>query len=299
MVPQVVIAPNDFKLSKIVLGLWRLNYWDMNTVELESLLNSCVELGITSFDHADIYGSFTVEEKFGQVLKGDSALRDKIQLVTKCGIINKSPQRPEYKFHYYDTSKKHIIQSAERSLKNFNTDRMDLLLIHRPDYLMNADEVAEAFNELKESGKVLNFGVSNFLPHQFELLQSRLDFPLVTNQVELSVMHTAAKDNGALDQCQKLRISPMIWSPLAGGRLFIEQGDQFAKTLTTLSPNYNNASFAQLALAWIFRLPSDPVVIIGTGKLDRIKSAAESVSIKLSREDWYRIWTAAKGYEVP
>lgn len=299
MVQQIRIAPNGFKLSKIVLGLWRLKNRDMSKDELEKLIQSSVELGITSFDHADIYGGFTVEERFGDVLKSDKSLRDKVQLVTKCGIINKSPQRPDYNFHYYDTSKEHIISSAERSLKNFGTDRLELLLIHRPDYLMNADEVAEAFNKLKSDGKVLNFGVSNFLPHQFELIQSRLDFPLVTNQVELSVMHTEAKDNGSLDLCQKLNISPMIWSPLAGGRIFLEQGDQFAKTLKSLSNKYNDAQFDQLALAWILRLPSNPVVIIGTGKINRIRSAVESVNINMSREDWYRIWTAAKGYEVP
>jgi predicted oxidoreductase len=299
MVPKIRIAPNGMELSRITLGIWRLNNWRVNSEELEHIIHSCIDLGVTSFDHADVYGNFTCEERFGEVLRSHPEMRSQIQIISKCGVIKESQQRPGYKFHYYDTSKEHIISSVERSLKNFGTEYLDVFLIHRSDYLLNADEVAGAFNQLKAEGKVLNFGVSNFLPFQFELLQSRLDFPLVTNQVEASVMHMEALDNGVLDQCQRLRISPMIWSPLAGGRIFIEQGDQFARTLKLLSPKYHNAAFDQLALSWLLRHPSNPVVIIGTGKLERIKSAVDSVDINLSREDWYRMWTASKGYEVP
>ncbi|MBN1301846.1 MAG: aldo/keto reductase [Melioribacteraceae bacterium] len=301
MVPKIKIAPNGAELSRIIIGVWRLKQWEVDKAGLELIIRSGIELGITSFDHADIYGSYTCEETFGSVLKSVAGLRKQIELVTKCNIIFESPQRPGHKFHYYDTSARHIISSAEQSLRNFGTDYLDVLLIHRPDALMNADEVAEAFSRLKSGGKVLNFGVSNFLPSQFELLQSRLDYPLVTNQVEFSVMHLQPLEDGTFDQCQQLKISPMIWSPLAGGRLFSENTDQanrLKETINHLAWKYN-ATADQIALAWINILPSNPVSVIGTGKPERIQSAAESLKINLSREDWYRIWVASKGHGVP
>jgi predicted oxidoreductase len=301
MVSKITIALNGTELSQIVLGFWRLRDWNLDQAELEKLIRDSMDLGITSFDHADIYGSFTCEEIFGKVTKANPSLRENMQLVTKCDIIFKSPQRPQYNYHYYDTSKEHIVSSAERSLQNFGTDRLDILLIHRVDPLMNADEVAEAFNQLKESGKVLNFGVSNFLPSHFELLQSRLDFPLVTNQVEFNVMHFDPMEDGTFGLMQQRRVSPMIWSPLAGGRIFNEQSEQanrIRSVLNELSEKYE-ASIDQLALAWIHKLPSKPVSVIGSGKIERIKSAAESINIKLSREDWFKVWSASKGHEVP
>lgn len=302
MVNKIRTAPNGAELSKIVLGLWRLNKWNADKNQLENIIRTSIDLGITSFDHADIYGGFTCEEIFGDVLKSRAGLREQMQIVTKCGIVYPSPQRPEYKFHYYDTSKKHIIESAERSLKNFGTEYLDVLLIHRVDALMNADEVAEAFYQLKNEGKVLNFGASNFLPSQFALLQSRLNFPLVTNQVEFSAMNTTPTEDGTFDYMQQIRISPMIWSPLAGGRIFTEQSEtanRVRQTLNEISPKYNNAPLDQLALAWVNRHPSNPVIVIGTGNIDRIKGAASSTDIAMSNEDWYRVWTASKGHEVP
>lgn len=302
MVNKIEIAPNGAELSKIVLGLWRLNKWNVNKSQLENIIRSSIDLGIVSFDHADIYGGFTCEELFGDVLKTSADIRKQIQLVTKCGIIYPSPKRPQYKFHYYDTSKDHIIESAERSLKNFGTDYLDVLLIHRVDALMNADEVAEAFNILKNEGKVLNFGTSNFLPAQFALLQSRLDFSLVTNQVEFSALHMEPMEDGTFDFMQQLKVSPMIWSPLAGGKIFSEESEaaqRVRQTFAEISPKYNNAPMDQLALAWVNRHPSNPITVIGTGNIDRIKGAACATEIVLSREDWFKVWTASKGYEVP
>jgi predicted oxidoreductase len=301
MVSKIKIAPNGAELSQIVLGFWRLNDWNLNQQGLENLIHQSIELGITSFDHADIYGGFTCEEIFGNVTKSNPSLRKDIQLITKCDIVFNCPQRPQYNYHFYDTSKQHIISSAERSLQNFGTDRLDILLIHRVDPLMNADEVAEAFNELKKSGKVINFGVSNFLPSHFELLQSRLDFPLVTNQVEFNVMQFDPMEDGTFDLLQQKRVSPMIWSPLAGGQIFVEQSEQanrLRETLGELSSKYD-AGLDQIALAWIHQLPCKPISVVGSGKIDRIKSAAGSVNIKLSHEDWFKIWAASKGHEVP
>ncbi len=205
-------------MSRIVAGAWRMGDWNWTPQERLRWIEQCLEMGVTTFDHADIYGGYTVEQLFGEALALAPSLREKMQLVSKCGICLTVPSRPQHRVKHYNTSASHIISSAENSLRVLGTDRLELLLIHRPDALMDADAVAEAFTHLQLMGKVQHFGVSNFSPAQFELLQSR--FPLVTNQVELHPLHLAPLHDGTLDQCQQRRIQPMIWSPLAGGRLF-------------------------------------------------------------------------------
>jgi predicted oxidoreductase len=225
-----------------------------------------------------------------------------MQLVTKCGIKLVSERRPAHGLKHYDTSRAHIVASVENSLRALHTDRLDLLLIHRPDPLLDADEVARAFAELRQAGKVLHFGVSNFTPGQFELLASRLEFPLVTNQVELSVMHLDALHDGTADQCQRLGIAPMAWSPLGGGRLFRADGEQAVRVrraLETVGEALGGATADQVALAWILRHPARFLPILGTGRLDRIRRAAEAEGLALSREQWFTIWTASAGHEVP
>lgn len=302
MITKIPLLQSKTILSKIILGWWRLTHWNYDSSQILNLITGSLELGITSHEHADIYGSYQCEELFGSVLKANPLLRKEMELITKCGIVLQSPQRPEFNYHYYDTGKEHIIKSVECSLQNFGTDYIDLLLIHRPDQIMNADETAEAFSDLKSSGKVLNFGVSNFMPDEFELLQSRLEFSLVTNQIEFSVLCLNALEDGTLNKCQQLKTPPMIWSPFGGGRLFNEDAEQthrVKETLTSLSSKYNDAAMDQLALAWILKHPSNPLPVIGTGKLDRVKDAVGSLNIDLSNEDWYRIWSASKGHEVP
>lgn len=301
-IEKITLGTENLKMSKLVLGWWRLVHWNYEDNQILDLINTSLELGITSYDHADIYGGYECEELFGNVLKANPSLRKEMELITKCGIVLQSPKRPQHSYHYYDTGKEHIIKSAERSLQNFGTDYIDLLLIHRPDQLMNADETAEAFNELKSSGKVLNFGVSNFMPDEFDLIQSRLDFPLVTNQIEFSVLCLNALEDGTLNNCQQLRTPPMIWSPFGGGRLFTEDSEQanrVRETLNSLSAKYNNAATDQLALSWILKHPSNPLPVIGTGKLERVKGAVGALNIDLSKEDWFRVWSASKGHEVP
>jgi predicted oxidoreductase len=291
-----------FNLSRTVLGLWRSINWNYSSRELNGLINQCIELGITSFDHADIYGNYECETLFGNVLMHNPSLRSKMQIVTKCGIKLLSSKYPERKIKYYDTSKNHIIESVNKSLQNLQTDYIDLLLIHRPDPFMNADEVADAFQELKDSGKVLEFGVSNFLPHQFNLLQSRLKFPLVTNQIEVSVLNHENFDNGTIDFLQERKITPMVWSPLAGGKLFYDNSNrtnQLRSLLNELANKYDAPSIETIATAWLFVHPVNFVVVIGSGKIERIKSALYGEKINLSREDWFRIWTTARGEDVP
>ncbi|RMD48918.1 MAG: oxidoreductase [Ignavibacteria bacterium] len=296
-----IYMTDSLTFSKFSVGFWRLMDWGMTTEELDSFVNQLFELGITTFDHADIYGGYKCEEEFGKIIKRNPSIREKMEIVTKCGIKLVNPNRPENTFHCYDTTEKYIINSAEQSLKNFHTEYIDVLLIHRVDFLMNADSVAKAFNKLREEGKVLHFGVSNFKRPQLELLQSRLDFPLVTDQVELNLLNLTHIDNGDFDYFQKERISPMIWSPLAGGRIFNEDSDQCNRIRYVLGEisAETGYSFDQIALAWLLKLPLNLNIVLGSGKIERIKSALGALEFSLTNEQWYRLWTASKGYEVP
>ncbi|WP_075980554.1 aldo/keto reductase [Bacillus massilinigeriensis] len=292
---------DDLFFSKIVHGLWRLAEWNLTSDQTLSLIKSCMELGITTFDHADIYGDYTCESLFGEALRKEPSLREGMQLVTKCGIKLLSKNRPENKVHHYDTSKQHILNSVDQSLKNLHTDFIDVLLIHRPDPYMNPEEVAESFSILKEQGKVRHFGVSNFTPSQFSMLQSYLDFSLVTNQVEISVSHLDAFQDGTIDQCLERRVSPMVWSPLAGGSIFKaddEKSLRIKSVLEDLSEELGVQSIDIVMYAWLLSHPAKLIPIVGSGKLERIRVAIEALSIELTREQWFKIWIASTGKEV-
>lgn len=287
----------------LVLGFWRLLAWQFTPMQCLSFLQQSIEQGITWTDHADIYGGHQCEALFGETLRLQPNLREKIKLVTKCGIRPASlEQVKQGQVNHYDSSAAHIIKSAQQSLRHFNTDRLDMLLIHRPDYLMQADEVAEAFYQLQKSGAVLQFGVSNFTPSQVELLQSRLDFTLCVNQVEFSPYQMRVLDDGTLDQCQRMGIKPMCWSPLAGGRLFSEQSEKAIRlraTLTQVATEIGAKGLDQVVYTWLRAHPSRPSVVLGTGNIDRVSSAVAGLTLKLSREQWYRIWQASTGHSVP
>lgn len=300
-VPRIPMASGDLQLSQIIPGLMRLLQWNLSREQLIGWINTCIDLGMTSFDHADIYGSYQVEAAFGEALAASPGLRDRIEIVTKCGIALVSPQRPAHTVHHYNTTRQHIIDSAERSLRNFQTDRLDLLLIHRPDALMDADEVAAALNELLNSGKVRAIGVSNFTPFQWDLLQSRLDTPLVTNQVELSLTFFDTLHDGTLDQAQQLRRPPMIWSPLAGGRLFSQNDERSVRVRAVLERIAAAHGVAPdvIALAWVLAHPSRPLPVLGTGNLDRIRASAQALTVTLDRQEWFALWEASAGREVP
>jgi predicted oxidoreductase len=277
--------------SRIVAGAWR---WDLDESKIEQLISTSLDAGITTFDHADIYGDHGNEEIFGKILKKNPALREKIEIVTKCGIKFSSGRRPKTWIKHYDTSKEHIVWSAENSLQMLNTDRIDLLLIHRPDPLLDPEQVADAFTSLKESGKVLHFGVSNFTPAQFAMLHSYLTFPLVTNQIEISVTHHESFFNGSVDFLMQHRVCPMAWSPLGGGKL-IKDGSQ---ELFNKAPKYG-ATPGQLSLAWLLRHPSGIFPVIGSTKPERITESAKAVDIKLDMQDWFEMLLVAQGKEMP
>jgi predicted oxidoreductase len=287
--------------SKLAFGAMNIAQWNLPPDALLNLIEQTLALGITTFDHADIYGGYTSEELFGNALARKPALRNEMQLVTKCGIKLVSPNRPEHRLKTYDSSRSHILHSVENSLKKFRTDRLDALLIHRPDTLMNADELAEVFALLHQAGKVLHFGVSNFTVAQVELVQSRLPFPLIANQIELSAMHLAPFNDGVLDQVQRLNMTAMAWSPLAGGRLFNEdspRAHRLREKLHEVAAHYPNTSPDQIALAWLFRHPANVVPVLGTGKIERLKSAAAAAVVHLTQDEWYEIWKASTGEEI-
>lgn len=290
------------QFSRIVWGAWRLVESQLSPDDIRRLMQTCLEHGITTIDHADIYGSYTAEGVWGAAMAQEKGWRDKFQLVTKCGIMLQSPNRPNTKVHHYDTSKQHIIQSAENSLRELRTDYLDLLLIHRLDVLLDADEVAEAMQELRNAGKVRHFGVSNFSPSQYALLTSRLDFPLVTNQVEFSVVHLDPLYDGVFDQCQQLRVAPMAWSPLGGGSLFRDnhaRSVRIRQAMQQVANELGNVSLDEVALAWILTHPAKVVPVIGTSKIERVITAANADQWRLSREQWFAILEASHGFEVP
>ncbi|PCO65017.1 oxidoreductase [Enterobacter hormaechei] len=298
MVQRITLAPQGPEFSRFVMGYWRLMDWNMSPVQLADFIEEHLDLGITTVDHADIYGGYQCEAAFGEALRRAPALRERMEIVTKCGIATTA--KPEHALGHYITDSAHIVKSAEQSLINLATDRIDLLLIHRPDPLMDADEVAEAFLTLHQSGKVRHFGVSNFTPAQFALLQSRLPFTLATNQVEISPVHQPLLLDGTLDQLQQLRIRPMAWSCLGGGRLFNDEAFQpLRNELEMVARELNAESIEQVVYAWILRLPSKPLPIIGSGKIERVRAALVAEELDMTRQQWFRIRKAALGYDVP
>ncbi|MFE7061563.1 aldo/keto reductase family oxidoreductase [Sutcliffiella sp. NPDC057660] len=291
----------EVSISRIVHGMWRLQEWNYSNEQTLSFMEQCLETGVTTFDHADIYGNYMVEEKFGEALALKPSLRDEMELVTKCGIKLISSNRPEHKIKYYDTSKEHITLSVERSLKNLQTDYLDLLLIHRPDPFMNPEEVAEAFTALKESGKVKSFGVSNFKPGAYQLLNSYLDFKLVTNQIEISATHLEHFEAGTIELCQQERVSPMAWSPLGGGSIFTSQEDGVVRVrnvLEQIKEEIGAASIDQVLYAWLLAHPAKIIPIVGSGKIERVRAAVEATGLSLSRQQWFAIYEAYRGREV-
>lgn len=293
---------DELSFSRIIHGHWRLASWGLSPQELLSFTEQILDWGVNTFDHADIYGDYSCEKLFGDALSIKPSLRHEIKLVSKCGIKLKSEKYPERKLKVYDYSKEHIIQSVENSLHNFQTDRIDLLLLHRPAPFFDPHEVARAFEELYRGGKVLHFGVSNFLPEQFEMLQRSVDQKLVTNQLEISPYCIEHFDNHNIDFLQKEQIYPMAWSPLAGGRIFNpkdERGLMLLNTITEIGDELDIAEPEVVIYAWLLKHPANIMPVVGSGQLSRIKLALDSLDVEMSLEQWYRIFIAGKGEELP
>lgn len=285
------IHPQGPMFSRLIAGAWR---WKLSEEMVQALIHTSLDCGITTFDHADIYGDHSNEEIFGNILRKNPGLRTQMELVTKCGIKFPSAKRPATWVKHYDTSKEHILWSVDHSLKMLATDHLDLLLIHRPDPLLNPEEVAEAFSLLQQNGKVLHVGVSNFTGPQFEMLQSYLPFPLVTNQIEVSLTHHMPLFDGTLDTLMKHRVNPMAWSPLGGGSLMTGDSHELFKK----APAYK-ATTTQMALAWLLKHPSQLFPVIGTTQVSRIRESAGAIAVNLDIQDWFEMLKIVQGKEMP
>ncbi len=304
MVTSQALSPNGPEVSQIVFGTWRLldNDASLATREVIKLLELCLELGITTIDTAEIYGLYTVEAALGKAFKDQPGLRDQFQIISKCGIDVPSQIKKSAALPHYNSSADNIIACAEKSLSLLNIDHLDVLLVHRPDWFASADDTASGLNQLLKDGKILHAGVSNYNPHQFDLLNDRVAQKLVTNQIEFSLLHMDPLDDGSLSQCELQHIRPMAWSPLGGGRLFDkdnEAGLRIRKCIDGMRHKYDDIDAATLALAWILAHPSQPSVILGTTQTQRIQSSACAANIQLDRQDWYALWQASKGQSVP
>ncbi|MEI7981309.1 MAG: aldo/keto reductase [Bacteroidota bacterium] len=292
----------DFGLSRIVHGQMRMGDWKLSDQELLRLMEALIELGVTSFDHADIYGNYSCEAILGDVINLKKSIRSKIEIITKCGIKLVSDKFPGRKIKYYDYGYDHIIESVHKSLTNLRTDHIDLLLLHRPAPFFDPEAAARAFSILKRDGKVLHFGVSNFTPGQFEMLNSYTEEKLVTNQVEISPYCLEHFENGNIDFFLKEKIKPMAWSPLAGGKILNPQNDKgqhILPALTAVAGELNVAPVDKIIYAWLLKHPASILPVAGSGKIEHIKDAVEALHIDMSLEQWYRIYIAAKGKELP
>ncbi len=284
--------------SRIIAGTMTWGVWGKNLDknQMIDLMHLCLENSISTFDHADIYGHYSTEAAFGNAFGESQIKREKIQLISKCGIQMLSENRSA-KIKHYSYSKSHIIWSAEQSLKNLKTDYLDLLLLHRPSPLMQVDEIAEAIEKLKSDGKILDFGVSNFTPSQTDLVQTKLKVNY--NQIEFSITHFDAMLNGSLDHMQTNNIQPMCWSPL--GTVFKNEDKksiQIKKIAATLSLKYN-VEIDVLLLAWILKHPSGILPVCGTADKVRMANLMQATAIEMELEDWFAFWTASSGNDVP
>jgi predicted oxidoreductase len=293
------ITTGPLELSRIVYGMWRLgDDSDTSAAHVEAKIEACLAQGITTMDQADIYGDYGAEALLGDTLRANPGLRDRIELVTKCDIVAPIGKYADKRVKYYDTSAAHITASVENSLQVMATEVIDLLLIHRPDPLMDHEETGRALDALVASGKVRAVGVSNFRMHDWDLLQSAMETPLVTNQIEVSVLHHAPFTNGDVAWMQAAGVPIMAWSPLAGGTLFGPEGAAVRAVLERVGADHGVGADA-VAVAWLLRHPARIMPVMGTNNLQRIKGLGDAVKVSLDRETWFEIYTAALGHEVP
>lgn len=285
-------------LSRLVYGMWRIgDDADTSPAHVQAKIEACLDQGITTMDQADIYGAYTAEGLLGDALRAAPGLRDRIEIVTKCDIIAPIGKYADAACKHYDTSAAHIRASVDNSLRDMGTDRIDLLLIHRPDPLMDPDETGAALDALVASGKVRAVGVSNFRPWDVELLQASMQVPLATNQIEISLAAPAPFTNGDLAFHQRRRDPVMAWSPLGGGSLMTGDGPVAAE-LDALAAEFG-VDRAAVAVAFLLRHPATILPVLGTNSLARIARIADAGRVGLDRVQWFRLYQAALGQEVP
>lgn len=307
-----LLGQSSLRVGRLSYGCMRISgSWDRTTVDAAAIerataaVEAAFESGYTLFDHADIYGDTACESIFGQLLKQHPGWREQMILVTKCGIRFEDEPQPGQP-HRYDFSYEHIVRSAEESLQRLGVETLDVLLLHRPDFLAEPAEIARAFTELRSAGKVREFGVSNFRPSLLTAVQSALSFPLVTNQLEIHLRRLDCFTDDTLDQCIERHITPMSWSPVAGGKIasgaVAADGDAkhqaLLDALDAAAADYQTDR-TNIALAWLLRHPSGIVPVVGSTNPERIRSAAKAAEIELDRDTWYRLLLAARGEKLP
>lgn len=293
---KVYVSDAGPKVSPAIYSFWRWSNLSGNgTTEMERVVGLCLELGINTFDHAEVYGDYRCEEMFGEVMKRKSFKREEVVLFSKCGTLLRHASRPEIRVAHVNTSAARINESVEASLRKLNTEYLDIFLLDQLDQLSNLEETALALERLKTSGKVKNIGVSNFSVFQHQLLAAYSRIPIVTNHIELNLLHTNALDNGQVDYIKQRYMRPMATSPLADGWIqdgTDEQAVRVRKVLTELGEKYK-ANIESIAVAWLVKLGALP--LIGTSDEDRIRNIANAFGVQLDIQDWYMLYNASKG----
>lgn len=300
-----IALPNGRSLSRLAYGVWRLSEAaDTSARANVARIEACLAQGITTFDHADIYGNYACESLFGEAIKAQPSLKDRIEVVTKTDIMLLSDKWPTTRVKHYDTSAQHVRASVDRSLSRIGVDVIDLLLIHRPDPLMDAGELGACLDGLIDSGKVRGVGVSNFMPWDLDLLQSRMKHRLQTNQIELSLLHTAPFTNGQMAHAQQHRMPVMAWSPLGGGRLH-SQAATAGTAAARLAPKLEALARAAgtdttaVAIAWLLHHPAGVLPVMGTNQPERIARIGDAMKVPMDRQTWFELYELANGHEVP
>ena len=294
-------SADPVQFSRLVYGMWRLADDNTSPKHVQAKIEFCLEQGITTFDQADIYGGYRSEMVLGEALKSAPQLRSQMEIVTKCGILLNTDAHLERRLKYYDTGAPHIEKSVDQSLANMNIDQIDCLLIHRPDPFMDHHETGAALDELVATGKVRSIGVSNFKPHDWNLLQSAMSNRLVTNQLEISVLEHQPFVNGDIAFHQQGNVPPMAWSPLGGGALFDATRSDTAEVRACLErvATERCVGMDAVAIAWLLAHPANIMPVMGTNSLERIKKLSDATKIEIDRQTWFEIYVAAMGQDVP
>jgi predicted oxidoreductase len=288
------------ELSRIILGKWRLTeYGDSSPGALQARIEAALEQGITTIDQADIYGGYEAEEVFGNCLRAAPGLRERLEIVTKCDIVAPVGRHASARVKHYDTSRAHITASVEMSLTLMGLEQIDLLLMHRPDPLMDAGETGACLDALVAEGKVKAVGVSNFRPWDFTLLQSAMSTPLATNQIEISLLHHTPLTNGDVAFHQREGQPLMAWSPLGGGALMQAAADPALVAALDRVASAQGVDRAAVAVAWLLRHPARICPVMGTNSIERIRGFSDAFRVEMDRQTWFEIYAAALGHEVP
>lgn len=292
---KIYLSDSGPKVSPAIYGFYRWNTEVGNTAEaMEKIVNLCLEVGINTFDHADVYGGYKCEALFGNAMKRKSFKREDIVIFTKCGVRTVDPGEPDVRVNHYDTSSQHIQKSVDNSLRRLGTDYIDIFLLNHLDYISNLEETAYTLTQLKDAGKIKNIGVANFSVFQHQLLASYLNVPIVTNHIELNLLNTVAIDNGQIDYIRQKYMRPLASAPLAAGRIAFGNDDTAVRVrgkLQELGKKYN-ADIESVAVAWLVKLGALP--LIGTTNEQRIRNIASAFDIHLDNQDWYELYNASR-----